>query len=57
LPKKSFDTKQNVNHALYEEQRLPNTSAAKQAELAQKMKKNSDAIPKPNGVENIKSFP
>jgi len=45
-----------VNHQMYEEARLPGTSVARAQQLGQQMQKNSDAIPTPQGVDQIKNF-
>lgn len=43
-----------INHKLYEEQRLDSTSDARKAELTAQMIKNSASIPIPKNVEEIK---
>lgn len=49
---KSLEIKE-INHKLYEEQRLDNTPAARRKELDKIMADNAAAIPMPKGVENI----
>lgn len=49
---KSLEIKE-VNHKLYEEQRLDNTPTARRKELDKIMADNAAAIPMPAGVENI----
>ncbi|TWP22482.1 hypothetical protein ETU10_11080 [Apibacter muscae] len=50
----SFNVKQNINHILYEEARLPSTEVARQIELKNIMIENSSKIPNPQGVSSIK---
>ena len=52
----SFDVKQNINHALYEEARLLSTSTKRVSELNDQMLLNSAKIPQPNGVELINNY-
>lgn len=49
---KSLEVKE-VNHKLYEKQRLDTTSAAEKAALGREMAQNSAAIPTPKGIESI----
>ena len=49
--------KQNANHVLYEEARLHTTSQVRTEELIEKMRQNSESIPMPEMVTNIKSKP
>lgn len=50
----SFDMKQNVLHAFYEEYRLPSTSKARKMELWKEMMQLADGLRKPRGVDKIK---
>lgn len=45
-----------LNHKLYEEQRLDSTSLKRKEELAEKMKENSSKIEIPKNIETIKNF-
>lgn len=54
--KESFATKQK-NHKMYEEQRLPETSAERKAELAGRMAANMDSLPDPVGWDEILTVP
>lgn len=49
---KSLEIKE-VNHKLYETQRLDKTPAAKRAELGRQMAENAASIPSPAGIEKI----
>lgn len=49
---KSLEVKE-VNHKLYEKQRLDTTPAAEKAELGRQMAKNAASIPTPKGIETI----
>ena len=51
----SFDVKQNVNHILYEQQRILNRSNPLYDQLQLQMIENSALVPNPIGVEVIKS--
>ena len=52
---KSLEIKE-INHKLYETQRLDNTPAAKKAELGKQMAANAAAIPSPKGIETIQNI-
>ena len=52
---KSLEVKE-VNHKLYETQRLDKTPAAKKAELGQQMASNAASIPSPKGIETIQNI-
>lgn len=52
---KSLEIKE-VNHKLYETQRLDKTPAAKRAELGRQMAENAASIPSPAGIEKIVPF-
>lgn len=54
--KESFAVKQK-NHGLYEEQRLPETSADRSAYLSGEMAANWDAMPDPVGWDKVLSVP
>lgn len=45
-----------VNHKLYEEQRLDKTTKQRRAELDAEMKANTKSIPTPDNIDSIKSF-
>ena len=49
---KSLEVKE-VNHKLYEKQRLDTTPAAEKAELGRQMAQNAASIPTPKGIETI----
>ena len=55
--KESFNIKQNVNHKLYEEARLPSTTVPKQKQLVKQMQSNSAKIKQPKNVDSIKNYP
>ncbi|WP_128332180.1 hypothetical protein [Apibacter sp. HY039] len=50
----SFNVKQNINHVLYEEARLPSTPKEISDVLIDKMRENSSKIPNPPNVSDIK---
>lgn len=50
----SFNVKQNLNHSLYEEQRVLDPSDPKWVELDDQMAKNSDSIEIPPNIEKVK---
>lgn len=52
---KSLEIKE-VNHKLYEEQRLDTTSKARKTELGEQMIKNAKSIPTPDNVGSIKNI-
>lgn len=52
---KSLEIKE-INHKLYEEQRLDTTSKERKAELAKEMSKNAMAIPTPKDIDGILAF-
>lgn len=52
---KSLEIKE-INHKLYEEQRLDTTSKERKAELAKEMSKNAMAIPTPKDIDDILAF-
>lgn len=49
---KSLEVKE-INHKLYEKQRLDTTPAAEKAALGKQMAQNAASIPTPKGIENI----
>lgn len=53
--KTSLDIKE-VNHKLYEKQRLDDTPASQKVALGEEMARNAAAIPTPPGIENIKNI-
>jgi len=52
----SFNIKQNINHVLYEELRLPSTPVQRQKELIKTMKMNSDKIGDMQNIDLVKNF-
>lgn len=50
----SLLVKQELNHELYEEARLPKTSSQRKRELVKRMREYSKLIPTPKGIENIR---
>jgi hypothetical protein len=52
---RSLEVKE-VNHKLYETQRLDKTPPAKKAELGQQMASNAASIPSPKGIETIQNI-
>ena len=52
----SFHVKHEVNHGLYEEARLPTTSAARVIELNEQQRINNANIPTPEGIDTVKTY-
>lgn len=46
----------DVNHLLYEKERLPETEPDEKAMLREQMKKNAAKIPQPKGIKRIREF-
>ena len=46
----------DVNHLLYEKERLPETEPDERAMLREQMKKNAAKIPQPKGIKRIREF-
>lgn len=49
----SLNVKESLNHRLYEQARLPETSDGERADLTRQMVDNSAAIPTPPGIEEV----